>query len=61
MAGSNPDIIREEFELDPDQHPYIMLAIGRQSDDESYLPERQKHLDQKPRERKSKEEIAKFL
>jgi nitroreductase len=61
MSGFNPEKVRQLFGLDASQEPLVMIAVGRQSSDESYLPERYKDRDKRPRERKEVEEIIRRL
>jgi glutaredoxin-dependent peroxiredoxin len=60
MAGFNPAKVKEAFGLAEDEQPLVVIAIGRPGDDESHLEDYQK-LENKPRERKSIEEIIKVL
>ena len=61
MAGFSPAKAKELFGLAPEDEPLVMVAIGRPSDDESFLPDHYKGLNQKPRERKSASEIVKII
>lgn len=61
MAGFDPEILREEFSLEEDEQPFIMLALGKMGMDESRLPDGYKGLQEKPRTRVSLEEIARFM
>jgi nitroreductase len=60
MAGFSPVKAKELFGLAPEDEPLVMLAIGRPANDESFLPDHYKGLNQKPRERKSASEIVKI-
>jgi nitroreductase len=61
MAGFSPVKAKELFGLAPEDEPLVMLAIGRPSNDESFLPDHYKGLNQKPRERKSASEVVKNI
>ena len=61
MAGFNPDVLREKFDFSEGDEPLVMLAIGYPAVDESHVPEKYKGIEDKPRERKSTEEIVTFL
>ena len=58
MAGFEPDVVRDAFDLDEADEPLVMIAVGYPDDDESYLPEGKQGLGSKPRERKAKEDIV---
>ncbi len=61
MAGFRPERIREAFGLDDQQKPLVMVAIGRPGTDESHLPGHYRGIEDKPRERKGADEIARRL
>ncbi|MBU1937181.1 nitroreductase family protein [bacterium] len=58
MAGFNPEKIKQAFQLDGDAQPLVMLVIGKESDDESPLPDNYKGVSKKPRERRKASEIV---
>jgi nitroreductase len=57
MSGFEPAKIRQLFGLDAEQQPFVMIAVGHPSSDESHLPDRHKGRDTRPRERKEAAEI----
>ena len=59
MAGWDPAKIKELLELDDDDEPLIVIAVGLPSDDESHLADHYKGADRKPRTRKDASEIVK--
>ena len=61
MGGFRPEVLREEFEFDPEDEPFVMIAIGYPGVDESHVPEKYQHMDMKPRIRKEVEEIVRRL
>ncbi len=61
MAGFSPKKVKEAFGLEDADEPLVMIAVGRQSDDESHLPEEKRGLGEKPRERKVASEIVKHV
>lgn len=58
MAGFNPEQIKRTFELEDEDEPLVILAIGKPSEDEEHLPNHYKGLSRKPRERKDLGEIV---
>lgn len=58
LAGFDPEVIREAFGLDDEDEPLVMIAVGYQDDDESYLPENKRGRGSKPRERKAADAIV---
>ena len=61
LAGFNPEIIRGEFALDPEDEPLVMLAVGSPCEDDGHLPEHFQGWEERPRQRKPAEEIVRFL
>lgn len=61
MAGFKPDTIKEAFGLADEEKPLVMLAIGKKDADESHVPEEKRNMDDKPRTRKSADEIVRRL
>ncbi len=61
MAGYDPVKVKELFELDDDDEPYVMIAVGKPGEDESYLPDYYKGLADQPRTRKPPQELFKKL
>lgn len=61
MAGFNPALISELFALTSSEEPMIMIAVGKQSDDESHLSEKLRQIDTEPRSRLSAADIAKVI
>ncbi len=61
MAGFSPQKARELFELDEKDEPFIMIAVGPPSEDESHLPDHYVGKTKKPRERKEVNEIIKRM
>ncbi len=61
MAGFDLQAVREGFGLEEDQQPLLMLAVGYESADESFLPDEKRGLGRLPRTRKGPHEIAKRL
>jgi nitroreductase len=61
MAGYDPEKVRESFNLDQDDDVMLMIAVGYPGDDESYLPDYYKGLNETKRTRKNPEEFVKRL
>jgi len=61
MAGFDPVKIKEQFSLEPEDEPLVMIAIGRLSEDESHLPDHLKGKNTMPRERMEASKICKRL
>jgi nitroreductase len=61
MAGFDPEKTRVLFDLDQDEEPLVVLAIGRPSTDVDHLPDYAKELADKPRQRKPAGEIIQRL
>jgi nitroreductase len=61
MAGFNPARAREIFGLGEKDQPFIAIAVGRRSDDDSHVPQYARSADSKPRERKPAAEIVRRL
>ncbi len=61
MAGFDPAALRTAFELEPEDQPLVMVAIGALSPDESHLPETRRGLNEQPRVRKPAAEIHQRL
>ena len=61
MAGFDPAAVRRSFDLADDQCPLVMLAVGYESEDESFLPKEKRGLGKLPRTRKGAGESVKRL
>jgi nitroreductase len=61
MAGFDPAKIKELFQLEAEDEPLVVLAIGEPSEDEDHLPDYAKGLSKKPRQRKEASEIVRRL
>jgi nitroreductase len=61
MAGFDPEKIKQSFQLNSDEQPLVMIAIGKESDDEQHLSQFYKDAKRKPRERKNAFEIVRRL
>lgn len=61
MAGFKPEVLKEKFEFAEGDEPFVMLAVGYPAADDSHVPEKYKGIEEKPRERKTMEEITKIL
>jgi len=57
LAGFDPVKITQAFELDADDEPIVIVAIGKPGTDESHLPEYYQGSGDKPRTRKTPDEI----
>jgi len=58
MAGFDPGQAKSTFDLEEDDEPLVILAIGKPSESEDHLPDHYKGLSGKPRERKVISEIV---
>lgn len=61
MAGFDAEAVREAFGLDREDEPLVMIAVGYQDEDESYLPEGKRGRGDQPRVRKEADEIVRRL
>lgn len=61
MAGFDPTETKRLFELDDEDEPLVILAVGKPSEDEDHLPVHYKGLARKPRERKNLAEIVRRI
>jgi glutaredoxin-dependent peroxiredoxin len=61
MAGFSAKKAKEVFDLDSDQQPLVMVAVGKPSADEGQLPEGNRGMNDKPRVRKDASEIVKRI
>ena len=60
MAGFDPAVVRERFDLEPDVEPVVMVAVGQPSTDDDDLPEHHRGGHLRPRVRKPAAEIVTF-
>lgn len=61
MAGFSPQKVKELFEMEEDCKPFVMIAVGRPSDQDDYLPERLIGKHKEPRDRHPGEHFVKKL
>ena len=61
MAGFDPAGTRDAFDLDENDEPLVMVAVGYPDDDEGHVPEQMRGLGGKPRVRKDVSDIVKRL
>ena len=61
MAGFSPEKIKDIFELEDQDQPLVMLAIGIPIGDDSHLPKRYQDMAAQPRSRKAAEEIIRHI
>ncbi len=61
MAGFDPVLLMDKFEIEYKYIPIIMVAVGYPDDDESHVPESYRGTENIPRSRYPVEKIIQFL
>lgn len=61
IAGFDPDVLRDKFEFEEGDEPFVMLAIGYPAHDDSHVPDKYKGIEEKPRKRKPVEDVVKMF